>query len=116
MKISKKKQLLIVVDSLRNGGISSSLLQIINEIDYEQFELSLVLFHWEERYSSLIQKKVSLITFGGNLDCISATSSEAKKRGIFYYLKKKFLAFFCLIFGSNFVYSMLFRKISISFK
>lgn len=114
MKRYSKKHLIVIVDSLRNGGIASSLSQFLNEFDSERFKIDLVLFHWEQSYSSLIPNFVSVVTFNGNLDCVSATSCEAKRRGILYFIRKKILAFFCFLLGSNCVYSMLFRNKSMT--
>lgn len=61
-----KKNLLFVIPSLDAGGGEKSLVNLLNTIDYDQFEVDLVVFQPKGLFLSSIPKQVNLLTIQGN--------------------------------------------------
>lgn len=108
------KKILIVSDSTRIGGIQRSLVNMLNFIDYSKYSVSLLLF--DDQNVEEINKQVKILPSNNILRIIGSTSNELKKQSKFKYIIRKLLSSLCMIFGSNFVFSLLFRKYSIKDK
>lgn len=100
-----KKNILIVSDSLRTGGIQTALKNLLEFIDYSKYNVSIFLFNDKIKN---INKNVNLLKSNFTLRTISLTKKQAKEKGIIIYLYRIFLALICKILGSNFVYNILF--------
>lgn len=57
-----KKQLLFVMPSLSAGGGEKSLVNLLSQIDYEQYEVDLFLFNHEGIFMDFLPKEVQLLT------------------------------------------------------
>lgn len=101
------KKILIVSDSLRIGGIQSSLRCFLKELSTQDYSLDLFLFN-NSGCENLNIKNVNVISGTKLLKIISYTASEAKQKGIFVYIIRKILALLCKILSSNVVYSFIF--------
>jgi glycosyltransferase involved in cell wall biosynthesis len=100
-------KLLIVSDSLRVGGIQRSLENLLNVIDYQKYEVTLFLFHYEAEYINKINKNVKVLSGNILLSIANTTSLEARKKGRLYFVIRKIFALFCLVLGSNLVYKFM---------
>lgn len=105
------KKILIVSDSTRVGGIQRSLINMLNFIDYSKYSISLLLF--DDKNVEEINDKVKIISSNDILRIVGNTSNELKKQSKFKYIKRKILSVLCLIFGSDLVFSFIFRNFSI---
>lgn len=97
-----------MVDSLRIGGIQSSLKVFVNKLVNSGLQIDLFLFN-NDNYKKEINKKINVITGGKLLKIISFTSEEAYQKGKFIFIIRKILAFLCKVLGSNFVYGIIFK-------
>lgn len=59
-----KKQILFVYDSMIMGGTTTSLLSILNNIDYDKYDVDLLLFRNKGPYFEMIPDKVNLLEQG----------------------------------------------------
>ena len=105
------KKIIIVSDSTRIGGIQKSLTSFLNSIDYSKYQISLFLFNDEN--TELINNNVNIIKSNSTLRLIGSTADELKKRSYLKYLTRKMISILAMIFGSNFIFSILFKTISI---
>ena len=101
------KKILIVSDSLRVGGIQSSLINFIKEISKENYQITLFLFNDSDKHK-LQQENINIISGTKMLKIISYSSEEARKKGTIIFIIRKCLALLCKLFTSNFVYSLIF--------
>ncbi len=97
-----------MADSLRIGGIQSSLKVFVNKLAESDLQIDLFLFN-NDNYKKFINEKINVITGGKLLKIISYTSEEAYHKGKFIYIIRKILAFLCKTLGSNFVYGIIFK-------
>ena len=96
-----------MADSLRVGGIQSSLKVFVNKLAESGLQVDLFLFN-NDNYKKFIDEKINVITGGKLLKIISYTGNEAYHKGKFIYIIRKILAFLCKVLGSNFVYGIIF--------
>lgn len=96
-----KKKILFVIPSLDAGGAEKSLINLLSVIDYNQYEVDLLLFHKKGHFISLLPTPVNLITIEGDFPyfCMPLSSSIRSflKRGyiklafqrVLFFLKNK---------------------------
>lgn len=101
------KKVLIVSDSLRTGGIQTSLKNFLKFLSKENYDITLFLFN-DSNKKDLNVDNIKIISGTKFLKLISYTSTEAKKKGIFIFILRKLLALLCKIFTSNVIYSFIF--------
>lgn len=106
------KNILIVSDSLRVGGIQKSLINMLNNLDYTKYNVDVLLF--DDSESDLINKNIKVLKSNNILRIIGSTSSQLKKKSFFKFFLRKVLSLLCRIFGSNFIFSILFKSIKIN--
>lgn len=111
-----KKKIIIVSDSFRIGGIQKSLLNLLNNIDYTKWDVTLFVFNDGKIKNININKNINIISSNIWLRLAGMTSGEVKEKNILYYAIRKFLALACKIFGSQFVFNQLFKTININEK
>lgn len=102
------KKIIIVSDSLRVGGIQRSLENLLNEIDYDKFDVTLKLFHFKKEYETRINRNVKIVHGSKILNFLNLSSREARNKGMVVFMFRKFLALLCRVFNSNLVYSLIF--------
>lgn len=56
-----KKDLLFVIDSLHSGGAEKSLVSLLSTLDYNKFNVDLLLFNKDGLYLSLVPKQVKIL-------------------------------------------------------
>ena len=105
------KKILIVSDSLRMGGIQSSLRSFLKVLSKQDYEITLFLFN-DSNSQSLGLDNIKVISGTKFLKLISYTAEEAKKKGVLVFTLRKILALLCNLFTSNLIYSfiLLFEK------
>ena len=101
------KKILIVSDSLRVGGIQTSLKSFLKVLSEQDYKVTLFLFN-DTNSQSLELDNIDIISGTNFLKLISYTAEEAKKRGIFVFVLRKILALLCKLFTANAVYSFIF--------
>ena len=101
------KKILIVSDSLRIGGIQSSLKTFIKMLSTREYDITLFLFNDTDK-ALLENSNIKIISGSRILKTISYTASEAKQKGSVTFLIRKALALLCKIFSSNVIYKCIF--------
>ena len=101
------KKVLIVSDSLRMGGIQSSLKVFIKMLSTKDYDITLFLFNDTDK-EFFKADNIKIISGSKLLKVISYTSAEAKQKGIFTFLIRKGLALLCRIFSANLIYKCIF--------
>ena len=100
------KKIIIVSDSLRVGGIQRSLRTFLDNLNYNEYDITLFLFN--DRYPEDLPTSIHLLKSNFFLRTISLTLKEAKSENFLVYFVRIFLAFLCKVLGSEFVYSTIF--------
>ncbi len=100
------KKIIIVSDSLRVGGIQRSLRTFLDNLNYNEYDITLFLFN--DRYPEDLPTSIHLLKSNFFLRTISLTLKEAKSENLLVYFVRIFLAFLCKVLGSEFVYSTIF--------
>ena len=103
------KNIIFVIPSLKQGGIEQSLINLLNSIPSNKYNITLFLFHED---SSGLKKIPSWIkVYHGNkiLDIYGMTLQEAKNISIVTFILRCLIALFCRIFNSNIFCSVLFK-------
>lgn len=100
------KKIIIVSDSLRVGGIQRSLRTFLDNLNYNEYDITLFLFN--DRYPEDLPTSIHLLKSNFFLRTISLTLKEAKSDNLLVYFVRIFLAFLCKVLGSEFVYSTIF--------
>lgn len=106
-------KILIVIDSLRIGGIQNSLISLLSKIDYEKCDVDLLSFQRTDIYSQKIPDKVNIVKTTSFLDLLNTPLSTLKKKNFFKFLIRCFLSLFSKIFSSILVYKFAFLGIRI---
>lgn len=101
------KKILIVSDSLRMGGIQSSLKSFLKVLSKQDYEITLFLFN-NSNFQSLGFNNIKVISGTKLLKLISYTAEEAKKKGWLVFVLRKVLALLCKLFTANAIYSFIF--------
>lgn len=105
------RKMLIGIDSLRIGGIQTALINLLNCIDYEKYEITLQLFHYDKDDTALIPPEVRIKKASFLLDVMNQTLSEAKKNGPLVCAIRLGLAVLCRIVGAEKLYSFAIKTI-----
>lgn len=79
-----KKKILFIMSSLGNGGAERSLVNLLNEIPYDKYEVDLLLFKQSGMFLSQVPKDVNIIEKTKNLKRLFGPISEA---GILFFYK-----------------------------
>ena len=106
-------KILFVIDSFREGGISSSLKNLLNNLDLEENEI--FLFSFKELSETEKIKCVNVLESNYILNMAASTSQELKEDRLQYYFRK-FLALGCRIFNSDRIYDLLFHSFNLNEK
>lgn len=108
-----KQKILIVSDSLRTGGIQSSLKTFLKYLA-DDFDIEVFLFNRDGFKPTGLNKNIKVIFGSKLLQTVSCTSDYAKKQGLPTYTLRKIFALLCKLFSSRLMYSFVFmfeRKI-----
>ena len=101
------KKIIIVCDSLRIGGIQSSLKSLLKNIEND-YKIDLFLFNSNSNLDE-IPSKINIYSGKRLLKIISYTRNEAKQKGLYIYLIRILLAILCKIFNSKTIYSLILK-------
>lgn len=101
-------KILFTIDALREGGITTSLINLLNNLDFDNDDIYLFSFHEINLSSNLIPKKVKIIKSNYLLDLVSSSSYEIKNNFVKFILRK-FLAMLCYLFDSDIIYNFIFK-------
>lgn len=95
VKMKKMIKLLFVIDSLNSGGAEKSLVNLLNEIDYSKYEVSLQLFSNRNFLLDLVSNEVTVLPLPQYFEICGKSWSqlirEKKFLGSYYRLKTSFL-------------------------
>ncbi len=107
----KKYNLLFVMTSLRKGGISTSLVNLLNLLSENPlYEITLFLFDDNKIIDYEISKKIKII-YGNKFSSILSNSvNDSKRFGIIFYLIRLFISLFSALFTNAIPYYLLFSK------
>lgn len=72
-----KKKLLFVIPSLDAGGGEKSLINLLRILDFNRFDVDLMLFHKRGLFLDLLPKEVRVLTPGGNHNVFSLPLSKS---------------------------------------
>lgn len=100
------KKILIVMDSMRIGGIQQSLVNFLNCIDYNKCKIDLFLFNNNLNYE--INKNVNIINSKWLLNTVSTSRADAKKNGIIKYIVRMFFSMLTKFLGAPIVFNFIF--------
>lgn len=100
------KKIFIVSDSLRIGGIQKSLINLLNNIDYSNYEVDLLLF--DDSKFSYLNPHINKVKTNSLLRIIGTPAMELKKRNYLHYIIRRLLSLLCIIFSSKFVFSIIY--------
>lgn len=101
------KKILVVSDSLRIGGIQTSLKTFLKILSSKGYKIDLFLFN-DDNSKNVFNQNIKIISGSKLLKIISYTKEEAKKKGFCIYLIRCLFAILCRLFGSNIIYKLLF--------
>ncbi len=105
-------KIVFVIGCMEIGGVQTSLINLLNKIDYEKFDVSLIAFSIADFYKDLIPSEVKVVKMPQILELISTPSDKVKRKGKLAYAFRKGLAFCCKYLSANFVYSILFAFVN----
>lgn len=109
-------KILFVIDALRKGGIRTSLLNLLSNIDYSRYEVSIFCFHLTEEDKKNIPKEVQIIQSNWLFNIVATTSDELREISKLAYFIRKIMAVMCSILNSNRVYNLIFKTEHRKFK
>lgn len=109
-----KIKILIVIDSLRIGGIQSSLKNLLEELNSDKIEV--FLFSFSEENLENLPKHIKILKSNKLLSIINTRSNEYKTNKIINTVIRKFMALLAFIFGSRLLYTAVFKTIRIKDK
>lgn len=108
-------KVLFVIDSLRQGGIRTSLLNLLSNLDYERYQVYLFCFHITLDDINHIPKNVKIIYPNRLFQLVASTGKELKSKSLFKYYMRLFFSVLCRMFNSNIIYSLIFKTENRSF-
>ncbi len=98
----KKKILVVSTSAMYIGGIETSLLGLLDSIDYNRYEVDLFLFSHKGELFSQINKNVNILPLNKSCDMIREPIADALKRGCLALATiRLFNKFFCKVFKKN---------------
>lgn len=104
----RKISLLFVIPSLKIGGIEKSLINLLHELDYSKYQVTLFVFNASYLNNIRIPDPVRIIKGKGILRCMGMTSAEAKESSKIDFAIRSLGSVFCRLLGADFVYNVLF--------
>ena len=102
-------KILFVIDSLRKGGIRTSLLNLLANFNYKRYDVYLFCFHITESDEKYIPQNVTIIYPNKLFDLVASTSNELKSVSYKKYFFRFFLSALCRIFNSDIIYNLIFK-------
>lgn len=109
-------KIIFVIDALRQGGIRTSFLNLINNLDLEKHDVTLYCFHLTDDDIKKIPDKIEIIKSNFLLDLCASTSDELRKKFKLKYVMRKILALACKLFNSDIIYKYIFKTEKRSFE
>lgn len=110
----RKKKILFVMTSLGNGGIATSLKNLLVELDKEKiFEIHLLLFELSKTDIDELPSSVKVLEAGKFINILAVSQRETFKRNVFLGILRTFLGIFTKIFSDKLPYWLLFRHSNI---
>ena len=109
---SMKETMLIVNNNLRIGGVQKALMNMLNEL-YDQYDITLFLFTKMGEYHKQLPPGIKVIEAQSFLQLLGMSQSEAKEKGLFWWLLRGACAFFTTKLFNNkipFKILMMFQK------
>lgn len=102
-------KIIFVIDSLRKGGIRTSLITLLENLDKNKYDIYLFSFHKISNEDKLeLSRGIKYIESNSLFDIASSTSHELKETSKIKYFYRKLLAILCKIINSNIVYKGIF--------
>lgn len=96
------KKILIVTRSMyKNGGVESSLLNLLDEVG-SMYDIDVLAFAISNDYKDKLKKKANIIETNRWLELLGKEQSYYSKKDIFYYIRF-LLVVFCRFFGNSLV-------------
>lgn len=96
------KKILIVTRSMyKNGGVESSLLNLLDEVG-SMYDVDVLAFAISNDYKDKLKKKANIIETNRWLELLGKEQSYYSKKDIFYYIRF-LLVIFCRFFGNSLV-------------
>ena len=96
------KKILIVRRSMyKNGGVESSLLNLLDEVG-SMYDIDVLAFAISNDYKDKLKKKANIIETNRWLELLGKEQSYYSKKDIFYYIRF-LLVIFCRFFGNSLV-------------
>lgn len=96
------KKILIVTRSMyKNGGVESSLLNLLDEVG-SMYDIDVLAFAISNDYKDKLKKKANIIETNRWLELLGKEQSYYSKKDIFYYIRF-LLVIFCRFFGNSLV-------------
>ena len=94
------KKIAFVMTSLNTGGITTSLLNLLNELqNVDDIKIDVILFRSQESDETLLPDNITIQTPGKLAELISVSVNNAKKMGVGYFVPKIFYGVICKLFG-----------------
>ena len=103
-----KTKILFIGQSLKVGGIERALLEQLNSLDAEKFDVYLLLFYKGGGYLSSLSPSVHMLESNRILSCMAMTNMEAK-RSLSTFLMRSFMYILSRLFGNRLLYLTVFR-------
>lgn len=105
------KKLLFVMTSLHIGGVSTSLINLLNELVKDNnLEIDLLLFDYELKSEFELPKNIKIISIDNYIKLIAISQSAAKKMGLRFWMYRLIIGGLTKIFGHGLSYKILFYK------
>lgn len=108
MKCEKPK-ILFVIDAMRKGGIRTSLINLLSNVDVTKYEISLFCFHLTNEDKEILPKEINIIESNRLFDLVASTGEEVRNKSFFFHCIRKVLALLCRVFGSNRIYNFIIK-------
>lgn len=80
-----KKRLLFVMESMKSGGGERSLLSLLQLINYEKYDVDLMLFNQSGLFFDMIPKEVNIVSLGKGYESFSKPLIESVKAFLFKF-------------------------------
>lgn len=80
-----KKRLLFVMESMKSGGGERSLLSLLQLINYEKYDVDLMLFNQSGLFFDMIPEQVNIVSFGKDYESFSKPLIESVRTFLFSF-------------------------------
>ncbi len=104
----RRKKILFIGQSLKVGGIERALVEQLNGLDIEQFDVYLFLFHRGGEYLNSLSSSVHLLKSNRILSCMAMTNMEAKRNLYTFFLRTTMYVLSRLL-GNRLLYLTVYR-------